>query len=584
MAGRVGSQALFTPRRPKFRETSEHGFMKVISLISGTVQEGRLEVAYASSSTGPMSPHGAKRFLYAIDIGRAERCNLETNGILRKKQVSLEFQCSEAIPCKFESGEAEIVLHSVKEYGYSTVTICLVKEYPRSRDWWLEDYMVLHRRIYHQLKTFAKQRKKREYPESEQTNRHGTDGETAGRMTTSAKFQSISQDQRAYNHWVGQMRVQLKTFAKQRKKREYPESEQTNRHGTDGETAGRMTTSAKFQSISQDQSAYNHWVGQMRVQLKTFAKQRKKREYPESEQTNSYGTDGETAGRMATSAKFQSISQDQSAYNHWVGQMRVQLKTFAKQRKKREYPESEQTNSYGTDGETAGRMATSAKFQSISQDQSAYNHWQIPYIPQPTPQPTPSPTPPQPTPQPTPSPTPPQPKPQPPTPSPTPPQPKPQPPTPSPTPPQPKPQLPTPSPTPPRPKPQLPTPSPTPPQPKPQLPTPSPTPPQPKPQPPTPSPTPPQPKPQLSTPSPTPPQQPKINPRRVLSIFGPTRFARPSPVYPEPDPDPPTDPPLKFINRGDPLKISKCCCCWVGWMLLFVVLTVLAVTLAAWDA
>ena len=169
---------------------------------------------------------------------------------------------------------------------------------------------------------------------------------------------------------------ELKTFAKQRKSREYPESKlQTDSYGTDGETAGRMATSAKFQSISQDQSAYNHWGGQMRVRLKTFAMQRKKRKYPESEQTDSYGTDGETAGRMATSAKFQSISQDQSAYNHWVGQLRLQLKTFAKQRKSREYPESKQTDSYGTDGETAGHMATSAKFQSISQDQSAYNHW-----------------------------------------------------------------------------------------------------------------------------------------------------------------------------------------------------------------
>ena len=194
-----------------------------------------------------------------------------------------------------------------------------------------------------------------------------------------AKFQCISQDQSAYKHWVGQMRVQLKTFAKQCKTREYPESEQTDGYGTDGETAGRMATSAKFQSISQDQSAYNHWVGQMKVWLNTFAKQRKNRKHPEAEQTDSYGsygTDGETAaGRMANMAKFQSISQDQSAYNHWVGQMRVQLNTFAKQRKNREYPESEQTDGYGTDGETAGRMATTVKFQSISQDQSAYNHW-----------------------------------------------------------------------------------------------------------------------------------------------------------------------------------------------------------------
>ena len=338
----------------------------------------------------------------------------------------------------------------------------------------------------------------------------------------------------------------LKTFVKQRKKREYPESEQTGSYGTDGETAGRMATNAKFQSISQDQSAYNHWVGQMRVQLKTFAKQRKKkREHPESEQTDSYGTDGETAGRMATNAKFQSISQDQSAYNHWVGQMRVQLKTFAKQRKKkREHPESEQTDSYGTDGETAGRMATSAKFQSISQDQSAYNHWQMSV--QPTPSPTPQPTP-QPMPQPTPSPTP----------QPTP-QPMPQP-TPSPT-PQPTPQ-PMPQPTP------SPTPQPTP-QPIPQ-PTPSPTP-QPTPQPipqPTPSPTP-QPTPQ-PTPSPTPqpqPEEPLVHPAPVPKVIL---------IHPEPDPDPPT-------CSKKPSKISKCCCC-VGSMLLFVVL-VLAVALAAWVA
>ena len=314
--------------------------------------------------------------------------------ILERKLVALDFQCSEGIVCKFSGGEAEIVLHSVEAEQDTEVAFCLVKEYerrdplekrfgPRLPGWWyLEDYMILKGRQYPesgrmgvQLKTFPKQRKKREYPESEQIDSYGTDGETAGRMATSAKFQSISQDQSAYNNWVGQMRVQLKTFPKQRKKREYPESEQIDSYGTDGETAGRMATSAKFQSISQDQSAYNNWVGQMRVQLKTFPKQRKKREYPESEQIDSYGTDGETAGRMATSAKFQSISQDQSAYNNWVGQMRVQLKTFPKQRKKREYPESEQIDSYGTDGETAGRMATSAKFQSISQDQSAYNHW-----------------------------------------------------------------------------------------------------------------------------------------------------------------------------------------------------------------
>ena len=380
--GATKSQTLSTARSSKFRETSENGFMNI---ISGTVREGRLKVAYASSSSGPRLSDGARRILYAVDVGRAERNrNLEPKSIVRSKLVSLEVQCSKGIPCKFTSGEAEIVLYSVQADRYSKVAMCLVKEYSRRLlpDWWyLEDYMILKRREYPesatsaQLKTFAKQRKKREYPESEQTDSYGADGETAGRMTTSAKFQSISQDQSAYNHWVGQMRVQLKTFAKQRKKRKYPESEQTDSYGTDGETAGRMATNAKFQSISQDQSAYNHWAGQMRVQLKTFAKQRKKREYPESEQTDSYGADGETAGRMTTSAKFQSISQDQSAYNHWVGQMRVQLKTFAKQRKKRKYPESEQTDSYGTDGETAGRMATSAKFQSISQDQSAYNHW-----------------------------------------------------------------------------------------------------------------------------------------------------------------------------------------------------------------
>ena len=410
------SQTLSAARSSKFRETSENGFMNI---ISGTVREGRLKVAYASSSSGPRLSDGARRILYAVDVGRAERNrSLEPKSIVWSKLISLEVQCSKGIPCKFTSGEAEIILYSEQADRYSKVAICLVKEHsPRLLpDWWyLEDYMILETSKEHpeseqtdsygtdgetagrmtssakfqsisqdesavgqmrvQLKTFAKQRKKREYPESEQTDSYGTDGETAGRMATSAKFQSISQDQSAYNHWVGQMRVQLKTFAKQRKKRKYPESEQTDSYGTDGETAGRMATSAKSQSISQDQSAYNHWVGQMRVELKVFAKKRKKRQYPESEQTESCGTDGETAGRMGTSAKFQSISQDQSAYNHWVGQIRVQLKTFAKQRKKREYPESEQTDSYGTDGETAGRMATNAKFQSISQDQSAYNHW-----------------------------------------------------------------------------------------------------------------------------------------------------------------------------------------------------------------
>ena len=400
MVGIVASPALSTARSSKFRETSENGFMHV---ISGTVQEGRLKVAYASTP-------GAPRVLYAVDVGRAERDHkLKPKSMLWSKVVSLEFQCSKGIPCKFASGEAEIVLRPVPR---TKVAICLVKEYSFNlHKWWhLHDYMILQV----QMKTFAKQRKKREYPESEHDS-YGTDGETAGCMGTSAKFQNISQDHSAYNHWVGQMRLQLKTFAKQRKKQEYPESEHDS-YGTDGETAGCMATSAKFQNISQDQSANNHWVGQMRLQLKTFAKQCKKRQYPEPEQTDSYGTDGETAGCMGTSAKFQSISQDQSAYNHWVGhpepeqtdsygtdgetagcmgtsakfqsisqdqsaynhwvgQMRLQLKTFAKQCKKRQYPEPEQTDSYGTDGETAGCMGTSAKFQSISQDQSAYNHW-----------------------------------------------------------------------------------------------------------------------------------------------------------------------------------------------------------------
>ena len=309
-----------TARSSKFRE-GENGFMNV---ISGTVREGRLKVAYASSSRGPMASDGARRILYAVDVGRAERKprNLEPKTAVSSKLVSLEFQCSKGkgIPCKFASSEAEIVLDLVQAGEDSKVAICLVKEYTRLPNWWyLEDYMILE--TSKELKTFAtpKKRNKRERPESEQTDSYGTDGETAGRVATSAKFQSISQDQSAYNHWVGQMRVQLNTFAKQRNKRERPESEQADSYGTDGETAGRMATSAKFQSISQDQSAYNHWVGQMRVQLNTFAKQRNKRERPESEQTDSYSTDGETAGRMATSAKFQSISQDQSAYNHWVG-------------------------------------------------------------------------------------------------------------------------------------------------------------------------------------------------------------------------------------------------------------------------
>ena len=372
----VGSQTLRTARSFRFRETGENG---LIGVIRGTVREGRLKVAYASSSRGPVP---SRRILYAFDVGRAERNrNLEPNSIVRIAWRKLiEFQCSERIPCKFTSGEAEIVLNSVQ--AGSKVAICLVTEYtpldlPDS--WYLEDYMILRREYpeSEQLKTFAKKRNSRQHPEAEQSDSYGTDGETAGRMATMAKFQSISQDQSAYNHWVGlgQMRVQLKIFAKQCKKREYRESEQTDSYGTDGEAAGRMATMAKFQSISQDQSAYNHWVGQMRVQLKFFAKQCKKREYPESDQTGSYGTDGETAGHMATMAKFQSISQDQSAYNHWVGQMRVQLKNFAKQCKKREHRESEQTDSYVTDGEAAGHMATMAKFQSISQDQSAYNHW-----------------------------------------------------------------------------------------------------------------------------------------------------------------------------------------------------------------
>ena len=379
MAGRVGSQTLSTARSSKFGE-SEKGFMNV---ISGTVREGCLKVAYADSSisTCPFLPDRPeeRRVLYAVDVGRAERNRkLEPKSIVRSKLESLEFQCSKGKPCAVSGGEEEIVLYSEQADEDSKVANCLVNDYPEVSKWYLEDYMILE--TSKELKTFAKKRNNRKHPEAEQTDSYGsygTDGETAaGRMANMAKFQSISQDQSAYNHWVGQMRVQLKTFAKQCKTREYPESEQTDSYGTDGETAGRMATSAKFQFISQDQSAYNHWVGQMRVQLKTLAKQCKTREYPESEQTDSYGTDGETAGRMATNAKFQSISPDQSAYKHWVGQIRVQLKTFAKQCKTREYPESEQTDSYGTDGETAaGRMATMAKFQCISQDQSAYKHW-----------------------------------------------------------------------------------------------------------------------------------------------------------------------------------------------------------------
>ena len=371
MAGAVGSETLSAARSSR---ESDYGVMHEIRLISGAIREGRLKVAYPSSTYwGPKPKHGGRRVLYAIDVGRAERSrNLEPNSLVWSNALSEEFQCSKSIRCKFKSGEAEIVLRS-KADQYSKVAIRLVKKYTDPLlPWYLEDYMVLTNRDYRelQLKTFAKQPKKQEYPESEQTNSYGTDGEIAGRMATSAKFQIISQHQSAYNHWAGQMRVQLKTFAKKPKKREYPESKQTDRYGTDGEIAGRMANSAKFQSISKDQSAYNHWAGQMEMQLKTFANQPKKRKYPESEQTDSYGTDGEIAGRMATSAKFQSISQDQSAYNPGV-----QLKTFAKQRKNREYPESKQTDRYGTDGEIAGRMATSAKFQSISQDQSAYNHW-----------------------------------------------------------------------------------------------------------------------------------------------------------------------------------------------------------------